>query len=657
MSLEELPVEILLKICESLNFEDLVLGLRPLSDQLAAEIDNLVLPELSKDRIVIDGRGIHGKSALKELLKFIRQMKQAGLAKKVFLQNMNLRPMQIPFSSTLVALNVKDCCKLRIPDFESVINKCHSLEEFSFDLGCHLHVLTDHIRQQPTLLEALKRPLRFLMIRWVRNDLIHLNRSHVETAREFLNLFVRHSELELFVSVTAKDKFESYSAACPRELVHRNLNPIVYCTPTNSYALPGLQRFVMGNNGDGQNYNGIKIKSLVLHDLLVKVEDSEFMCVPHDDGTASIAEFPYPIVKALDSQRDTHILYESISTIASNFPELEVLSICDLIHHMCFHDWEYLEDLENLKSFSLHEHYRNKANLEGNNLQAFPDIWSGLAELFKNKNRLKSINMQMTPMSTENAEACLSNGAKSLEELRIIGALVERPKRSADGSRKYEYYVFEKNPFESLQKMSFLTSLELLELPTVDITWIGTLKHCKALKHLSLCWVGLYGSWTWRSALVEFLDDAPALEDLKLKNDCLKVNDIMFEKFPKTLQRILLSSKKRYDPTFINEKQVNQDAVITPASLLQASNILPKLKLLYIESGMSEFAALKLSKAKLEKKIGDQGRLMRVVLRKVFDGPEDYKLSERDDVFFVQDYPEVRRLLPEILKVSTPFTF
>jgi len=72
---------------------------------------------------------------------------------------------------------------------------------------------------------------------------------------------------------------------------------------------------------------------------------------------------------------------------------------------------------------------------------------------------------------------------------------------------------------------------------------------------------------------------------------------------------------------------------------------------------MSEFAALKLSKAKLEKKIGDQGRLMRVVLRKVFDGPEDYKLSERDDVFFVQDYPEVRRLLPEILKVSTPFTF
>lgn len=138
MSLEELPVEILLKICESLNFEDLVLGLRPLSNQLASEIDNLILPELSKDQNIIDGRGIHEKAALKEALKFIREMKRAGLAKKVFLQNLNLRPMQIPFSPTLVALNVKDCCKFRIPDFESVINKCHSLEEFSFDLGCHL---------------------------------------------------------------------------------------------------------------------------------------------------------------------------------------------------------------------------------------------------------------------------------------------------------------------------------------------------------------------------------------------------------------------------------------------------------------------------------------------------------------------------------------
>merc|ERR1712037_606071 len=380
------------------------------------------------------------------------------------------------------------------------------------------------------------------------------------------------------------------------------------------------------------------------------------MCVPHDDGTATIAEYPYPIVRALDSQRDTHLFYDSISTIASNFPEIEVLSVCDLINHMCFHDWEYLEDLENLTSFSLHEHYRNKANLEGNNLQAFSEIWSGLAELFKNKNKLKSINMQMTPMSSENAEICLENGAKSLEQLRIDGALVERPKRSADGSRKYEYYVFEKNPFPSLQKMSCLTRLELLELPTVDTFWIVKLKHCKALKHLSLCWVGLYGSWTWRSALSEFLNDAPPLEDLKLKNDCLKLTDAMFQKFPKTLRRLLLSSKKRYDPTFINEKQVNQDAVITPVSLLQASDLFPKLKLLYIESGTSEFAALKLSKAKLEKKIGDQERLLRVILRKVSDGPADDKLSERDDVFFVQDYPELRRLLPEILRVSTPFT-
>ena len=138
MSLEELPVEILLKICESLNFEDLVLGLRPLSKQLASEIDNLILPELSKDQHIIDGRGIFEKAALKETLKFIREMKRAELAKKVFLQNLNLRPMQIPFSPTLVALNVKDCCKFRISDFESIINKCHSLEEFSFDLGCHL---------------------------------------------------------------------------------------------------------------------------------------------------------------------------------------------------------------------------------------------------------------------------------------------------------------------------------------------------------------------------------------------------------------------------------------------------------------------------------------------------------------------------------------
>merc|ERR1712150_275976 len=187
----------------------------------------------------------------------------------------------------------------------------------------------------------------------VRNELIHLNRSHVETARDFLNLFVRHSELELFVSITAKDKYESYSAACPRELTPRNLNPIVYCTPTNTYALPGLERFVMGNQGDGQNYNGMKIKSLVLHDPIVKVEDSEYMCVPHDDGTASMAEFPFPIVQVLGSY--DNIIYESISTIAKHFPELEVLSVCDLIHLMSFHDWEYLVDLPNLTSFSIHE--------------------------------------------------------------------------------------------------------------------------------------------------------------------------------------------------------------------------------------------------------------------------------------------------------------
>lgn len=139
MSLEELPVEILLKICDSLNVEDLVLGLREVCRQFETDIDNLVLPERSKNTISIDGRGIHEKTSAKDLLKIIRQMKQAGLAKKVFLQNFNLRPMQIPFSSNLVALNVKDCCKLRIIDFESIINKCHSLEELSFDLGNHLH--------------------------------------------------------------------------------------------------------------------------------------------------------------------------------------------------------------------------------------------------------------------------------------------------------------------------------------------------------------------------------------------------------------------------------------------------------------------------------------------------------------------------------------
>ena len=154
MWLEELPVEILLKICDSLNVEDLgrvknfsafikrftefliikVLSLRPISDQLQSDIDNLALDKVSKTAITIDGRGVHNKSSHNKVLQTIRLLKKIGLAKKVFLQNFNLRPMQIPFSSNIVVLNVKDCCKFRVLDFESVVNKCHSLEQFSLDL-------------------------------------------------------------------------------------------------------------------------------------------------------------------------------------------------------------------------------------------------------------------------------------------------------------------------------------------------------------------------------------------------------------------------------------------------------------------------------------------------------------------------------------------
>ena len=96
--------------------------------------------------------------------------------------------------------------------------------------------------------------------------------------------------------------------------------------------------------------------------------------------------------------------------------------------------------------------------------------------------------------------------------------------------------------------------------------------------------------------------------------------------------------------------------MINPATLLQVCDILPKLRLLHIESGTSEFAALKINKAALEKKIGEKERLMRVILRKVFDGPAEDKLPERDDIF-VQDFPELRSVLPDILRASTPFMF
>lgn len=124
----------------------------------------------------------------------------------------------------------------------------------------------------------------------------------------------------------------------------------------------------------------------------------------------------------------------------------------------------------------------------------------------------------------------------------------------------------------------------------------------------------------------------------------------------------MISNRRRHDPNYVNQKQANQSAVISPDFLELVCNQCQKLRLIVIETGTDRFGSLRITKNMVQKKLSARGRICQIYLQNYSPfygwGSGDRKTSELSDFDldnFVEHYPEIRRSLYDIINIATPF--
>ena len=88
------------------------------------------------------------------------------------------------------------------------------------DLRCGLLAISNLLRSDRVFLEAIKRPLKTLLLKWAQDPpkKCHHQMSHTLEVKDFLHRFARKAELELFLSILNRKKMEPVGEGCPFDL-------------------------------------------------------------------------------------------------------------------------------------------------------------------------------------------------------------------------------------------------------------------------------------------------------------------------------------------------------------------------------------------------------------------------------------------------------
>ena len=70
---------------------------------------------------------------------------------------------------------------------------------------------------------------------------------------------------------------------------------------------------------------------------------------------------------------------------------------------------------------------------------------------------------------------------------------------------------------------------------------------------------------------------------------------------PPTLNRLMLSNRRRHDPNHSNRQQTDQSSVIASELLLSVIQKCPRLRLMMIETGNQRFGSLKIARKSILK--------------------------------------------------------
>ena len=120
------------------------------------------------------------------------------------------------------------------------------MKELSTELSSNLREITNLMCKDHVFLESMKRPLECLLLKWehvpTKSNCNHLNmrnelKSHSMEVKYFLSKFAHRAELELFISITTRKKYESVGEGNDKKNIYilKHFIKIQYCLEIISF--------------------------------------------------------------------------------------------------------------------------------------------------------------------------------------------------------------------------------------------------------------------------------------------------------------------------------------------------------------------------------------------------------------------------------------
>ena len=169
-----------------------------------------------------------------------------------------------------------------------------------------------------------------------------------------------------------------------------------------------------------------------------------------------------------------------------------------------------LSSIQTLTHFSIHEHFRNKSQME-KYVDFIREILESLSDGISDGMKLSHVAVPLAKETFSSSE--FSDFLKKLQNhcrsLRLVGVF-RTSKRSNDGANKVEPLLpHECENLNLIGSLKNLESLEMIEIPSLDNSFISNFIGLKNLKSLKLSWIGLFGGFKWGKELNYFLANCP----------------------------------------------------------------------------------------------------------------------------------------------------
>ena len=169
-----------------------------------------------------------------------------------------------------------------------------------------------------------------------------------------------------------------------------------------------------------------------------------------------------------------------------------------------------LSSIQTLTHFSIHEHFRNKSQME-KYVDFIREILESLSDGISDGMKLSHVAIPLAKETFSSSE--FSDFLKKLQNhcrsLRLVGVF-RTSKRSNDGANKVEPLLpHECENLNLIGSLKNLESLEMIEIPSLDNSFISNFIGLKKLKSLKLSWIGLFGGFKWGKELNYFLANCP----------------------------------------------------------------------------------------------------------------------------------------------------